>query len=180
MCIQLQYWQANRRLIMKCFICGKKITWSAKGITSDFKGICPDDINKIIIDANANKLSVPLSVAMWIQKKSSDEIKRLLDNDITFTLKEIKSDKVKDNSTVVKAEKQVQSATVESKPKLSCPYCGSTNLQPLGQHRKVFSVGKAVGGTVLTGGVGALAGFIGKKTKQTDFVCMNCGKQFKK
>ena len=64
--------------------------------------------------------------------------------------------------------------------KLFCPYCGSTNLQPLGQHRKVFSVGKAVGGTVLTGGVGALAGFIGKKTKQTDFVCMNCGKQFKK
>ena len=74
---------------MKCFICGKKITWSAKGITSDFKGICPDDINKIIIDANANKLSVPLSVAMWIQKKYSDEIKRLLVNDITFTLKEI-------------------------------------------------------------------------------------------
>lgn len=63
--------------------------------------------------------------------------------------------------------------------KLYCPHCGSTNIQPLGSHRKGFSVGKAVGGAVLTGGIGALAGFAGKKTKQTDFVCMDCGKQFK-
>ena len=64
--------------------------------------------------------------------------------------------------------------------KLFCPQCGSTNVQPLGQHHKNFSVGKAVGGAVLTGGVGAVAGFLGKNTKQTDFVCMDCGKQFKR
>ena len=40
------------------------------------------------------------------------------------------------------------------------------------------TAGFAVGGAVLTGGVGALAGFAGKKTKQTDFVCMDCGQQF--
>lgn len=165
---------------MKCFICGKKITWSAKGITSDSKCICPDDINKVLIDANVNKWSVPLPVVKWIQKKSSNEIKRLIDNNITFTMKEIKSNKAKANSTIINPEKRPQSIPDRSKAKLCCPYCGSTNLQPLGQHRKGFSIGKAIGGTVLTGGVGALAGFVGKKTKQTDFVCMNCGKQFKK
>lgn len=64
--------------------------------------------------------------------------------------------------------------------KVYCPHCGSTNIQPLGVHKKGFSVGKAVGGAVLTNGIGLLAGFAGKNTKQTDFVCMNCGKQFKK
>lgn len=165
---------------MECFICGKKITWSAKGITSDSKGICPDDINKVLIDANVNKRFVPLTVVKWIQKKSSDEIKRLIDNNITFTMKEIQSSKAKTNSNIINSEKQSQSIPDRSKAKLYCPYCGSANLQPLGQHRKGFSIGKAIGGTVLTGGVGALAGFVGKKTKQTDFVCMNCGKQFKK
>lgn len=59
-----------------------------------------------------------------------------------------------------------------------CPYCKSPNIQPMGQHKKVFSVGKAVGGAVLTGGIGALAGFAGKKTKKVDWVCLNCGKSF--
>ena len=68
----------------------------------------------------------------------------------------------------------------ENTGRLFCPYCGSSNVQPLGQHHKNFSAGKAIGGAVLTGGVGAVAGFLGKNTNQTDFVCMDCGKQFKK
>ena len=39
-----------------------------------------------------------------------------------------------------------------------CPYCGSENVQPLGQHRKMFSVGKAAVGAAITGGVGLAAG----------------------
>ncbi len=74
-------------------------------------------------------------------------------------------------------EEGMQQAMAEVK-KPHCPNCHSTNIQPLGQHRKGFSVGKAVGGAVLTGGVGTLAGFAGKKTKKTTFVCMDCGKQF--
>lgn len=60
-----------------------------------------------------------------------------------------------------------------------CPKCKSTNVQAVGQHKKGFSVGKAVIGGVLTGGIGAIAGFAGKKTKKVDMICMNCGKQFK-
>lgn len=53
------------------------------------------------------------------------------------------------------------------------------NVQIVGQHKKGFSVGKAATGVVLTGGIGSLAGFAGKKTKKVDMICMNCGKQFK-
>lgn len=91
--------------------------------------------------------------------------------------KKVKAEKSKIRERSIPAPASTLSS---SEQKLMCPYCGSTNIQPLGQHKKGFSVGKAVGGVVLTGGVGALAGFAGKKTKQTDFVCMTCGKQFKK
>lgn len=158
---------------MKCFICNKKITWSAKAITKDWKWICPDDINKIVIDANANKWAIHLIVSNWIQGQSSEELKRKIDNHITFTKAELKQEQPKIN-------KENTHVSNTSEYQLVCPHCGSTNIQPLGQHRKGFSIGKAVGGTILTGGVGALAGFAGKKTNQTDFVCMNCGKQFKR
>ncbi|HHA9848903.1 TPA: hypothetical protein ACOPHP_001583 [Streptococcus pneumoniae] len=46
---------------------------------------------------------------------------------------------------------------------ITCPNCKSKDVTFLQQDKKAFSVGKAVGGAVLTGGVGALAGFAGKK-----------------
>ena len=62
--------------------------------------------------------------------------------------------------------------------KMKCPRCGSKNIQLAGKHRKGFSVGKAVGGAALTGGIGALAGFDGKQTKKSDWVCVDCGRSF--
>ena len=47
-----------------------------------------------------------------------------------------------------------------------CPKCKSTNVEPIGRKKKAFSVGKAVAGTVLVGGVGSLAGFAGKNSKK--------------
>lgn len=61
----------------------------------------------------------------------------------------------------------------------TCPNCQSTNIQIIGQHKKGFSVGKAAGGAILFGGVGALAGLAGKKTKKVDAICMNCGRKFR-
>ena len=80
----------------------------------------------------------------------------------------------------LKAENQAMQdfKAYAQKNKFKCPNCGSNNIQALGIHKKGFSAGKAVGGAVLVGGVGALAGFAGKKTKKTDFVCNECGKRF--
>ena len=46
-------------------------------------------------------------------------------------------------------------------------------------NRKGFSIGKAVGGAILTGGIGTLAGFAGKKGKN-EWHCSDCGRTFKK
>lgn len=60
---------------------------------------------------------------------------------------------------------------------MKCPKCGSIHIQVLGQDKKGFSIGKAVGGALLTGGIGALAGFAGKKGKY-DVFCSDCGTRF--
>ena len=61
---------------------------------------------------------------------------------------------------------------------MRCPKCHGTNIQIMGNDRKGFSVGKAVVGGLLTGGIGLLAGFAGKKGKY-DCYCNDCGKRFK-
>lgn len=63
---------------------------------------------------------------------------------------------------------------------LDCPRCRSINLQHLGNDRKAFSVGKALGGAVLSGRTGLLAGFAGKKDKRDRWRCRDCGVVFKK
>lgn len=71
--------------------------------------------------------------------------------------------------------RRIEESNESSKPR--CPKCTSTNIQFLGRDRKGFSVGKAVGGAILTGGVGSLAGFAGKKGK-FQWLCMDCGNRF--
>lgn len=65
----------------------------------------------------------------------------------------------------------------ESANKIVCSNCKSTNIEFMGNNKKNFSVGKAVAGTALTGGVGALAGFAGKKGNDQWF-CKNCNQVF--
>lgn len=92
--------------------------------------------------------------------------------------------KEKEEKARIKAEKKAHAQAVIQqlqKEKMKCPRCGSQNIQLAGKHRKGFSVVKAVGGSVLTspiGGIGALAGFTGKQTKKSDWVCLDCGRSF--
>lgn len=58
-----------------------------------------------------------------------------------------------------------------------CPYCRSLDVVFMQNNKKGFSVGKAVGGAALTGGIGTLAGFAGKKGKN-QWHCQNCKKTF--
>ena len=58
--------------------------------------------------------------------------------------------------------------------KIHCPQCNSTQITA---QKKGFGVGKAITGTILTGGVGALAGFIG--SNNIEITCLNCGYKWK-
>ncbi len=83
-------------------------------------------------------------------------------------------------SDALEAYNQTNKERKAEKQKIKCPKCKSTNLQHVGNKKKGFSVGKAVGGAVLTGGIGTLAGFAGKKGKKENWICLDCGKKFAK
>lgn len=72
-------------------------------------------------------------------------------------------------------EQKKQAQTVSNI--ITCPNCHSKDVSFLQQDKKAFSVGKAAAGAVLTGGVGALAGFAGKKGNK-QWHCQNCGNMF--
>lgn len=57
--------------------------------------------------------------------------------------------------------------------KIKCPYCKSTQLTTTQDKLKL---GRAIGGAILAGGVGAIIG--GTTNKGVKLYCMNCGKQF--
>lgn len=109
-----------------------------------------------------------------------DLVNAVLDGDLLLDDYIAEHDRMLTQATVQKlkdesAEKHQQ----ESLNAPHCPKCGSKSLQVVGNHRKAFSVGKAIVGGALTGGIGTLAGFAGKKGKKVDVICMNCGKKFK-
>lgn len=66
------------------------------------------------------------------------------------------------------------------KNKITCPSCGSVDVDFMSNDKKGFSAGKAIGGALLTGGIGALAGFAGKKGNKNNWHCKNCGNTFMK
>lgn len=60
---------------------------------------------------------------------------------------------------------------------LKCPRCESTNVDFMQNNKKDFSIGKAAAGAALTGGIGTLAGFAGKKGNN-QWHCKSCGNVF--
>ena len=61
-----------------------------------------------------------------------------------------------------------------TKDKIKCYKCGSTELTA---QKEGYSGGKALGGALLTGGIGLLAGTIG--SKKINITCLKCGHKFK-
>ena len=78
-----------------------------------------------------------------------------------------------DNIEKSKAQKRT-SRLNNPNAKIRCPKCKSTNLS---SGKKGFSGQKAVGGALLTGGIGLLAGTIGSNKVQ--LWCLSCGNKFK-
>lgn len=90
-------------------------------------------------------------------------------------LKNLTLDTILNNPQSIGKEKDISDYAKDDK--IICPNCNSINIQFMQQDKKAFSVGKAAAGTVLTGGVGSLAGFAGKKGNKQWF-CKNCNTTF--
>lgn len=147
----------------RCFICGKKLGLKdafSSTQTRDKKKICFEDSVKIF-----GRKSVKHSLGRdYLAYKYANKITNSTSRELYILA--YKSDLAKES---------------EAKGVLCCPLCGSTDLQVTGgNNKKDFSLGKAVGGALLVGGVGALAGFLGEGSDKADILCMNCGLKFKK
>ena len=114
--------------------------------------------------------------ARLVAKRQEIKARRVAKKEAHKGQKSLLAKMVDDQAQAKKRVESIQRARL--KEKMKCPRCGSRNIQPAGVHKGGFSVGKAVGGTILTGGVGSLAGFAGKQTGKSDWVCLDCGKSF--
>lgn len=132
----------------ECASCGNKLSFGDSYVLKDESKICGECLTK----AGFNY--------------SSTEIDFLNKN---VTLNTLFSDHSQ--------QKQNNNNQNFDKNAITCPKCNSTKVQFIQQDKKGFSVGKAVGGAVLTGGIGTLAGFAGKKGKKQWF-CQNCNNIF--
>ena len=86
------------------------------------------------------------------------------------------------NKSAEKASEKLNdiSAQAAGQKKVKCPRCKSLDVSFMENDRKKFSMGKAIGGNLLAGNVGTLAGFAGKKGKKNHWRCNDCGTTFKK
>lgn len=106
----------------------------------------------------------------YLQAKKNPQLMEEIEN---RGVKTVLKESAKASSDLVEVGKQKK---IE-KNSIKCPHCSSKEVQFMQQNKKGFSVGKAVGGAVLTGGIGTLAGFAGKKGKK-QWHCQECGNIF--
>lgn len=106
----------------------------------------------------------------YLQAKKDPRLMEEIEN---RGMKTVLKESAKTSNDLAKIQKQKKI----DKNAIKCPHCNSKNVQFMQQNKKGFSVGKAVGGAVLTGGIGTLAGFAGKKGKK-QWHCQECGNIF--
>lgn len=106
----------------------------------------------------------------YLQAKKDPRLMEEIEN---RGMKTVLKESAKTSNDLAKIQKQKKI----DKNAIKCPHCNSKNVQFMQQNKKGFSVGKAVGGAVLTGGIGTLAGFTGKKGKK-QWHCQECGNIF--
>ncbi len=152
----------------KCEICYKKTNMWNKGYeTSDGKFLDEGCLKKYGFPSVQSAEEIK-NQKLYIQKLTLEDI--IFESKKAIRERNVKSIKVKIDSAGDTQKKNVTTINV-------CPNCKNTNIQFMQNNKKNFSVGKAAAGTVLTGGIGLLAGFAGKKGKN-QWHCNNCGNTF--
>jgi len=114
--------------------------------------------------------------------KAADKINPIVSKTADTFRKTSKTSNKAFNETARKTSEKLTdvSGRAAGQKKIKCPRCKSLDVSFLENDKKNFSIGKAVGGSILAGGVGSLAGFAGKKGKKNHWKCNECGTTFKK
>ena len=146
-----------------CKKCGRMLMSDGVGGYNCYCGHVNNDDETLIENNTPNVVSSP-PVATKLKFSGSHNTTD------THIYKRENSQNVTTNDSAVKAGNNTY--------EIRCPKCKSINIQVLGNDRKSFSAGKALGGALLTGGIGLLAGFAGSKGMY-DCFCKNCGNRFK-
>lgn len=113
--------------------------------------------------------------------ENNSKLLKLLDDRIIILCRDEIDSKVEfyiehnalDNFTIKQMQPINERSSVEA-DLIKCPKCKSTQITA---NKKGFGVGKAVVGVALTGGIGALGGFIG--SNKVVITCLKCGNQWK-
>lgn len=131
------------------------------------------DNGEVYLSPDGNNHGNPLGVGTGFiySKKQRDELNEFLALVESFDVRVSKVHKPTPAPASKPEKKKV------SRNALKCPKCKSIDIEFMDNKRKSFSVGKAVGGAVLTGGIGTIAGFAGKKGKDR-WHCKDCGNVF--
>ncbi|RND70236.1 Double zinc ribbon [Lacticaseibacillus paracasei] len=166
-----------------CAIDGGKIGLLARSIElDDGYFICEKHFHDVFLGGTIHGDHLPNLIDFLEMKNDPNHKRDILPEEGARMDKAIASRKRLDaaiaHSKQVKQEKADKKAY---KSAVKCPKCGSTNVEFMQNDHKGFSAGKAIGGAVLTlgsGGIGAVAGFAGKKGKN-EWHCNNCGNTFK-
>ncbi|WP_373781815.1 hypothetical protein [Jeotgalibaca porci] len=112
------------------------------------------------------------------------EIKRKKEQEALADQEEIRKQEELIQAAVNQRFQQMQQPPVKRKEAglfyqgVFCPNCRGLDVQFMQNKRKKFSVGKAVVGGALAGGIGAAAGLAGKKGKKNQWRCNDCGETF--
>src|SRR5699024_2214168 len=157
----------------------KKVVFDGKNLTIGKETIVADEIKRIYFQ--------PYSFidnswgAVYFSLTGADNVEVVNNREVKFTKGQ--TDKVLSLLDMLDkevVEREIEKPTPQSVQKniRVCPNCSSANIDFVGNQKKGFSVGKAVGGAVLNGGIGTLAGFTVKKEKKDLWHCKNCGNKF--
>lgn len=96
----------------------------------------------------------------------------------TKRLKKRIDDSAKRAAMDLDRQKEIDKKKKQAAAVVRCSACYSEDVTYIKNDRKAFSVGKAVAGGILTGGIGTMAGFAGKKGSDV-YRCNKCHRVFK-
>jgi DNA-directed RNA polymerase subunit RPC12/RpoP len=166
--------------LIKCPECGKDV--------SDKAAVCPNCANPIAnendgmaypVEVNGQRIdlfAIVLAKVSYGKKafciSDTAEIITELAKRANAKVKDVRSIWFQNESNIKEMHKDYMEANDDGSAR--CPRCGSTSLSG---NKKGFGIGKAIVGSMLTGGIGLVAGNIG--AKKVCVTCLKCGKQFK-